>query len=129
VRIARAPHERSPLKREALLLDPYSLPCGCTFPPPAGAAKVDLATAIFLCRDARALEATAHIAAAFAAAAPADPFFARLAVVTREAFDKHLRGRWRPNLTVPARKTTASRSARRDAPVAADDPVLVGDTA
>jgi hypothetical protein len=71
-------------RRLAIAELPPLLPCGCAIDERDGP--------IFLCRTGRALEATARLAQAFIAAAPADPFFKRLAVVTAEAFSAHLRG-------------------------------------
>jgi hypothetical protein len=44
------------------------------------------------CTDARALDATSRLAAAFVAAAPRDPFFRKLAEVTRNALAGHFDG-------------------------------------
>jgi hypothetical protein len=47
---------------------------------------------MFLCRGAQGLDLARQLTAAFAAAAPNDPFFARLAAVALDAFERHLRG-------------------------------------
>jgi hypothetical protein len=65
---------------------PPLLPCGC--------ASDERNDPMFRCRTGRALEAAARLAQAFIAAAPADPFFKRLVVVTAESLSAHLRGDW-----------------------------------
>jgi hypothetical protein len=72
----------SRFRRLAVADLPPPLPCGCAID--------ELDNPIFLCPTGRALEATARLAQAFIAAAPADPFFRRLAVVAAEAFSDHL---------------------------------------
>jgi hypothetical protein len=60
------------------------LPCGCVFygdPLPT-----------FTCRDFSALETAMRLAEALAAAVPDDPFFRRLALVSHDAFRRHLGG-------------------------------------
>lgn len=76
-------------KRRTLLIDPPALECGCSFASPEGALARQ---PIFLCRTARALEASARLAQAFVTVAPHDPFFERLAAVTADALSAHLRG-------------------------------------
>jgi hypothetical protein len=80
---------RSPRLRQ-LWADPTRprvLPCGCAFSSDADA-NPD-AEPLIRCVDARALEATARLAHALAAAAPGDAFFSRLAEVTRAALARH----------------------------------------
>jgi hypothetical protein len=88
---AEAPERlRSPRLRQ-LCADPTRprvLPCGCLF---AADAEPD-AEPLIRCVDARALDATARLAGAFAAAGPADLFFHRLAEVTRTALARHFAG-------------------------------------
>jgi hypothetical protein len=85
---AEAPERlRSPRLRQMYAHPARSrvLPCGCLF---AADAERD-AEPLIRCVDARALDATARLAAAFAGAAPADLFFHRLAEVTRAALACH----------------------------------------
>jgi hypothetical protein len=88
---AEAPERlRSPRLRQ-LWADPTRprvLPCGCVL----GADADPNAEPLIRCVDARALDATARLAAAFAAVAPADLFFRRLTDVTRAALARHLAG-------------------------------------
>jgi hypothetical protein len=81
----------SRFRRLAIADLPPPLPCGCAIDERDGPT--------FLCRTGRALEASAKLAQAFLAAAPADSFFKRLAVVTAEAFSAHLTGGERAELT------------------------------
>ena len=90
VRVVRKP--RGPKTRTAIMIDPRSLPCGCAFPSHADAAEVDPARPIFLCRDARALEASARLASMLAAAVPDDPMFRRVDETCRAALAAHLAG-------------------------------------
>ncbi len=85
IRVVLKTSERSLRKREALLVNPPSWPCGCSLDPTTGRPFV-------LCREAQGLDLTRRLTAALAAAAPEDPFFARLAAVAQEAFDRHLGG-------------------------------------
>jgi hypothetical protein len=81
---------RSPRLRRlwASAAQPHTLPCGCVF-----AADAAMNTEpLIRCADARALDATARLAAALAAAAPGDLFFRRLAEVTRVALACHFAG-------------------------------------
>ena len=87
LRIIREPSARSLRKREALLFHPRSLPCGCTSVVTDGESVHE---PVYLCRTARALESAANLAQAFAAVAPHDPFFRRLARITAEAVLAHL---------------------------------------
>jgi hypothetical protein len=88
---AEAPERlRSPRLRR-LWADPTRprvLPCGCGF---SADAEPD-AEPLIRCADARALDTTARLAEAFAAAAPDDPFFRRLTEVARAALVRHLAG-------------------------------------
>jgi hypothetical protein len=89
---AEAPERlRSPRLRQmwADPMRPRVLRCGCSF----AADPAPDAEPLIRCVDARALDATARLAAAFAAAAPADLFFHRLAQVTRAALARHLSDR------------------------------------
>ncbi len=81
---------RSPRLRQ-LWADPTRprvLPCGCAF---SSDADPD-AEPLIRCVDARALEATARLADALAAAASGDAFFSRLTEVTRAALARHHAG-------------------------------------
>jgi hypothetical protein len=95
VRISRRSRLPSRKLRAEILIDPPALPCGCSIDP-------DIGRPFFLCADARALQSAERLAAAFAMAAPDDPFFRRLAAVTREAFERHIAdpGQW--NATAPS---------------------------
>jgi hypothetical protein len=89
VLLAEVPEQlRSPRLRAlwAAAARPRVLPCGCAFPPDIAPNSEPL----IRCADAHALEATTRLAEAFAAVAPRDPFFRRLAEVTREALVSHL---------------------------------------
>jgi hypothetical protein len=80
---------RSPRLRQ-LWADPTRprvLRCGCAFSFDADADPD--AEPLIRCVDARALEATARLADALAAAAPGDAFFSRLAEVARAALARH----------------------------------------
>jgi hypothetical protein len=68
------------------------LPCGCCKAAPSRLWPVAEGEAdpIFLCREAQGLDLTRRLTEAFAAAAPSDPFFARLAAVASDAFKRHL---------------------------------------
>lgn len=75
----------------AMFHDARRHPCGCAFAGPRGDQDGRAAgEPIWLCADARALQSAMRLTAAFVAAAPADPFFRRLAEVTREALARHL---------------------------------------
>jgi hypothetical protein len=67
-------------------------PCGCAYPSTKRdeADGLDPEKPIWLCSDGRALQASVRLAEVFAAATPADPFFARLAETARAAFERHL---------------------------------------
>ena len=81
---------RSPRLRQ-LWADPTRprvLPCGCAF---SSDADPD-AEPLIRCVDARALEATARLADALAAAGPGDAFFSRLTEVARAALARHHAG-------------------------------------
>ncbi len=80
---------RSPRLR-CLAADPTParvLHCGCVF---EAYAQPD-AEPLFRCAEARALDATARLAEAFAATVPGDLFFGHLAKITRDAFARHFR--------------------------------------
>jgi len=83
---------------------PGLLPCGCCFAPPV-AYSVERnscsSTPEFLCAEGRGLDMARRLAAAFARAAPDDPFFRRLAAVTREAFERHIADPGQRNATAP----------------------------
>jgi len=64
------------------------LPCGCAFASGAGPNDEPL----IRCADARALDTTTRLTEALAASAPDQPFFWRLAEVTRGALTRHLAG-------------------------------------
>jgi hypothetical protein len=83
VRISRRSRLPARKLRAEILIDPPALPCGCSIDP-------DIRRPFFLCADARALQSAERLAEAFALAAPDDPFFRRLADVTREAFERHM---------------------------------------
>ena len=86
------------------------LPCSCcrAAPSPFWPTAEGEQDPMFLCREAQGLDLTRRLTTAFAAAAPDDPFFARLAAVAQEAFDRHLGGGGpRP------REVTASEAASR----------------
>ena len=89
---AEAPERlRSPRLRQTWAdpTRPRVLPCGCLF----AADAESNAEPLIRCVDARALDATARLAGALAAVAPADFFFHRLAEVTRAALARHLADR------------------------------------
>src|SRR5579872_1756693 len=86
VRLASSARAGLRQRRKTLLIDPFTLACGCSF---AGAPAQQ---PIFLCGTARALDASAQLAQAFVAVAPHDPFFTRLAAVTGEAIAAHFAG-------------------------------------
>lgn len=88
---AAEPHRLIPTRRKrvALLIEPHKLPCGCCF---AGATGEAARQPVWLCSDARSLQLAERLTIAFAAAAPRDPFFQRLANVTREALARHIGG-------------------------------------
>jgi hypothetical protein len=76
---------RSPRLRRLAVADlPPLLPCGCAID------QRDEPT--FLCRTGQSLEIAMGLARAFAAAAPHDLFFQRLAAITEEALARHLAG-------------------------------------
>ena len=66
----------------------HVLRCGCAF----AADPQPHAEPLICCAEARALDATARLAEAFAATVPGDLFFRRLAEVTRDAFTRHVAG-------------------------------------
>jgi len=70
----------------AILHDGLRVPCGCILVGNGEAAGQP----IWLCLDARALQSVARLTAAFAAAAPDDPFFRSVARVTSETLAHHL---------------------------------------
>ena len=80
------------------LADPRA--CGCVLSPDTGKRAV-------LCGDALALQSAARLAAAFALAAPDDPFFRRLAAVTSEAFERHIADPGQRNVTAPPSRHSA----------------------
>jgi hypothetical protein len=87
---------RSPRLRQlwASAARPRVLSCGC-----ADAADATLnSEPLIRCADAHALAATLRLAEAFAAAAPGEPFFRRLAEVARDALASHLAGSGAPNV-------------------------------
>lgn len=94
VRITRRSGLPSRKVRAEILIDPPTLPCGCSIDP-------DTRRTFFLCPDARALQSAERLASAFALAAPDDRFFRRLAAVTREAFERHIADPGQPNATAP----------------------------
>jgi hypothetical protein len=69
----------------AILHDGRRVSCGCTLVGNGEAAGQP----IWLCPDARALQSVARLTAGFAAAAPDDPFFCRLARATADALARH----------------------------------------
>jgi hypothetical protein len=73
-------------------LPPGLLPCGCCWAPPTriGENRPPEGEPEFLCPEARGLDLARRLAAAFVLAAPGDLFLARLAVITREAFERHI---------------------------------------
>jgi hypothetical protein len=75
----------------AMFHDCRKLPCGCAIAGSEGdEIGKDAGQPVWLCADARALQSAERLATAFAMAAPGDPFFRRLAAVTREAFQRHV---------------------------------------
>jgi hypothetical protein len=74
------------------------LPCGCcwSLPTRAGENRPPEGEPEFLCGEARGLDLARRMTAAFVAAAPDDPFFARLAAVATEAFERHVFGAGEP---------------------------------
>jgi hypothetical protein len=104
--VLRAAHKMPP--RDLLDPDDRDLPtglllCGCCFAPPirAGENRPLEGEPEFLCREAQGLDMARRLAAAFAMAAPDDPFFRRLAAVTREAFERHIADPRQQNATAP----------------------------
>jgi hypothetical protein len=85
---------RSPRNRETLLINPPARPCGCSLNPASGRPFI-------ICAEGQGLDLARRLAAAFALAAPADPFFRRLADITREAFERHIANPGQPNATAP----------------------------
>jgi hypothetical protein len=81
---------RSPRLRQlwATGARPRVLPCGCTF----AAGATPNSDPLIRCADAHALEAIARLTQAFAATAPREQFFQRLAEVARDAVACHLAG-------------------------------------
>jgi len=69
-----------------MLHDGRQLPCGCVL---VGAGNA-FGQPAWLCPSVRVLESVYRLAAAFAAAAPDDPFFQRLSRVTADALARHL---------------------------------------
>jgi hypothetical protein len=90
VRIVPRPGRRA---KAALLRKPRARSCGCCYPSTTrrDADGIDPGTPVFVCREAQGLDVARRLTAALAAAAPSDPFFARLAEVARDAFEQHLR--------------------------------------
>jgi hypothetical protein len=90
---------------------PRVLPCGCVFTPDVA----PIGEPLIRCADANALEATARLAAAFAAVAPRERCFRRLADVTRDALACHLAGAAGDNSAEPTfLRTLTVETARRD---------------
>jgi len=83
---------RSGRGKAALLYKPRALKCGCCLSSAnrRDADGLDSEKPIFLCREAQGLDLTRRLAAVFAATAPNDPFFSRLANVASDAFNRHL---------------------------------------
>ena len=67
---------------------PRILRCGCAF---TADDRLDAEPLVY-CADARALDATRRLAEALVATAPGDPFFSRLAAVSRDALASHVGG-------------------------------------
>jgi hypothetical protein len=104
--MANAPDRlRSPRLRRlwASLDSSRVLPCGCVFASGAGPDDEPL----IRCVDARALDATSRLTEALAASAPDQPFFQRLAEVTRGALTRHLAGAPTAASIVLTRKSAA----------------------
>lgn len=81
-----------PIQRD---LPPGMLPCGCCFAPSVAYSverELRSSTPEFLCAEGRGLDLVRRLTAAFAAAAPNDPFFGRLATIASNAFNRHLVG-------------------------------------
>lgn len=73
-------------RRNARMLhDGHQLPCGCVL---VGAGN-EFGQPVWLCSGVRVLDSVHRLAAAFAAAAPDDPFFQRLSRVTADALARH----------------------------------------
>lgn len=85
-------------------LPPGLLSCGCCWAPPArvGENRLPEGEPEFLCAEGRGLEMARRLAAAFVAAAPDDPFFCRLAAITRETFERHIGTAAEPERKPPA---------------------------
>jgi hypothetical protein len=109
IRVLRKP-KRSLRNREALLINPPSRPCGCSLDPATGRAFI-------ICGEAQGLDLARRLTAAFTAAAPADPFFRRLADVTREAFERHIADPGQRNATAPPGRDGAQLLVRGQTPL------------
>jgi hypothetical protein len=113
VRFREAKNRRGP----QMLHDGTQLACGCVLISVGGASGQP----VWLCSDARALQSVERLTAAFAAAAPNEPFFRQLASVTAAALTRHLSPETRVagnNATVgPRLPSTQSAEANREASV------------